>query len=92
MAEGLKTLLNQSTDDLKQVKHADGSVSMDLQGRLQNVALAKKGDHGNVEQACVDNPESAAAFLGIARELIDGKSSPTKTQGPAKQAETGGQN
>lgn len=94
MAEGIKNLVNQSTDGLKQVQHADGSVSMDLQGRFQNVALAKKGDDGNVVQSCVDNRESAAAFLGIDRELIDGtKSSPGKTRESAKPAESGkGQN
>lgn len=72
MAEGLKALVNQSTEGLKQVHHADGSVSMDLQGRFQSVALAKKADSGSVAQSCVDNPEAAASFLGIDRELIDG--------------------
>ncbi len=82
LAEGIKKLVNQSTDGLKQVHHADGSVSMDLQGRFQNVALAKKTDDGNIAQSCVDNPQSAAAFLGIPRELIDGpkKGSPAKGQ------------
>lgn len=81
MAEGLKKLVNQSTEGLQQVRHADGSVSMDLQGRFQNVVLARKADDGKVAQACVDNPESAAAFLGIDRELIDGvKTTPAKTR------------
>ena len=71
LAEGIKSLVNQSTDGLQQVRHADGSVSMDLQGRFQNVALAKKTGNGNVAQSCVDNPEAAAAFLGINRELMD---------------------
>lgn len=77
MAEGLRELVNQSSEGLKQVQHADGSVSMDLQGRFQSVALAKRTADGGVTQSCVDNPEAAAAFLGIDRELIDGvKSSP----------------
>lgn len=89
LAEGIRNLVNQSTDGLTQVQHADGSVSMDLQGRFQNVALAKKDDDGNVVQSCVDNRESAAAFLGIDRELIDGtkKASPSKTRQPARQAQ-----
>lgn len=82
MAAGLKELVNQSTEGLKQVHHADGSVSMDLQGRFQSVTLAKKGDDGNVAQSCVDNPQAAAAFLGIDRELIDG----VKTNSPARKA------
>jgi len=80
MAAGLKDMVNQSTEGLQQVHHADGSVSMDLKGRFQSVALAKKGDDGNVEQSCVDNPQSAAAFLGIDRELIDG----VKTISPSR--------
>src|SRR6266702_2543649 len=48
---------NKSTDGLVQVQHADGTVEMDLQGRFQNVMLAKKNDDGSVSQACVDTPE-----------------------------------
>jgi len=54
---------NKSTDGLVQVQHADGTVEMDLQGRFQNVMLAKKNDDGSVSQACVDTPEAANAFL-----------------------------
>ncbi len=90
MAEGLKTLVNQSTEGLKQVHHADGTVSMDLDGRFQSVALAKKAENGNVAQSCVDNPESAAAFLGINREMIDGiKSTLAKPRQPLNQIASG---
>lgn len=88
LAEGIKALVNQSTDGLKQVKHADGSVSMDLEDRFQNVALAKKTADGNVAQSCVDNPEAAAAFLGIDRELIDRTTAPAKKRQPAKDVES----
>jgi len=90
LAEGIKKLVNQSTEGLKQVRHADGSVSMDLEGRFQNIALAKKTDDGHVTQSCVDNLESAAAFLGINRELIDGpKNSSPKRREPVKSNESG---
>ena len=95
MAEGLKRLVNQSTDGLKQVRHADGTVSMDLQGRFQSVALAKRTADGGVTQSCVDNPEAAAAFLGIDRELIDGVKSSPKSRQPNQvenDTERGGQN
>lgn len=94
MAQGLKKLLNQSTDGLEHVRHADGSVSVDLQGRFQSVVLAKKSGDGNVTQSCVDNPESAAAFLGIDRELIDGVKSTSRSnrRQPAKLSESGGHN
>jgi hypothetical protein len=71
LAQGIKELVNQSTDGLVQVQHADGSVSMDLQGRFQNAMLAKKEDDGTISQACVDNVEDAAAFFEIDPALIN---------------------
>jgi len=66
---------NKSTDGLVQVQHADGTVSMDLQGRFQDVMLAKKNDDGSVSQACVDSAEAAAAFLQSREKTAD---SPTR--------------
>jgi hypothetical protein len=54
---------NKTTDGLVQEKHDDGTVSIDLQGRFQNVTLAKRNDDGSVSAACVDTPEAAGAFL-----------------------------
>jgi hypothetical protein len=54
---------NKSTAGLVEVQHADGTVSMDLQGRFQNVTVAKKNDDGSVSAACVDTPEAARSFL-----------------------------
>ena len=54
---------NKSTDGLVQVRHEDGAVSMDLQGRFQNVTMARKNDDGSVEATCVDTPEAAKSFL-----------------------------
>jgi hypothetical protein len=65
LAAGLKPMLNQSTEGLVQVQHADGSVSMDLQGRFQNVAVARMNQDGSVSESCVDNPRAAGAFFGI---------------------------
>ena len=70
LAEGLKSLANQSTEGLEQVRHADGSVSMDLQDRFQNVALAQKQADGKVAQTCVDNPQAGAAFFGLDQSLV----------------------
>lgn len=61
IADALKD--NQSTDGLVQVQNPDGSVSVDLQGRFQNIVMAKKNDDGSVSQACVDNSKAASAFL-----------------------------
>lgn len=54
---------NKSTDGLVETRHADGTVSMDLQGRFQNVTMAKRNDDGSVSNACVDTPEAARSFL-----------------------------
>lgn len=70
LAAGIKELVNQSTDGLQSVRHADGSVSMDLQGRFQNLAVAKLDEDGKLTQSCIDNPESAAEFFGIDPQLV----------------------
>ena len=54
---------NKSTDGLVEVKHEDGTVSMDLQGRFQNVMIARKNEDGSVTTGCVDTPEAARSFL-----------------------------
>lgn len=70
MAEGLKPLINDSTEGLVQVQRPDGSVYMDLQGRFQNVTVAKIETNGSVSQSCVNNLDAAAAFFGIDRQLL----------------------
>lgn len=75
LADGIKQLVNQSTEGLQAVRHADGSVSMDLQGRFQNIAVAKRDEDGKLIQSCIDNPESAAAFFGIDPQLVGVKKS-----------------
>ncbi|SRR6266496_6759715 len=71
VAEGLKGMINQSTEGLTAVQHADGSVSVNLQDRFQNVAVAKKNVDGTVSQSCVNNRQSAAAFFEIDPKLLD---------------------
>jgi type II secretory pathway pseudopilin PulG len=81
LAEGIKQLVSQSTEGLVQVHRADGSVSMDLQGRFQNVLLAKKEADGTISQACIDNVDSAAAFFEIDPALL-GASAPVSKSHP----------
>ena len=71
LANGLAPMLDDSADGLVQVKHADGSVSMDLQGRFQNVTVARINADGTMEQSCVDNPRAAAKFFRIDPKLIE---------------------
>ncbi|HEX8294576.1 MAG TPA: hypothetical protein VF570_22665 [Pyrinomonadaceae bacterium] len=59
---------NQASEGLVQEKRGDGTVAVDLQGRFQNVTLAKRNDDGTVSAACVDTPEAAGAFLRSAEK------------------------
>jgi hypothetical protein len=70
LAEGIKQIINQSTDGLKNVNHPDGSVSIDLEGRFQSVAVAKRDEDGTLIESCVDNRQAAAAFFGIDPQLV----------------------
>lgn len=85
LAQGLKKLANQSTDGLKQVTHADGTVTMDLEDRFQNVTLARRETDGTITHACVDNPQAGAKFFGIDPQLVapDEKPNSTATKSPA---------
>jgi hypothetical protein len=64
------------------VRHAGGGVSMDLQGRFQNVSLAKKEADGTVTQSCVNDLESAADFFDIDPALLGIAASPVSKSEP----------
>jgi hypothetical protein len=81
LAAGLNEMVNQSTEGLEQAQHEDGSVSMDLKGRFQNVAVARVNQDGSISQSCVDNPQAAGAFFGIDPKLIENPNTkPTENQ------------
>lgn len=84
MAEGIKQLVNQSTDGLQSVRYADGSVSVDLQGRFQSIAVAKRNEDGKLIESCVDNPKAAAVFFEIDPKLVgvQGDATSPKTDFP----------
>ena len=85
LAEGLAPMLDDSADGLEPVRHADGSTSIDLQGRFQNVAVARVNSDGTLEQSCVDNKRDAAKFFGINPELIEKASTARKKVTPNQQ-------
>ena len=70
LAEGIRKLVNQSTDGLQSVRHADGTVELDLEGRFQNIAVARRNVDGTLSESCVDNPKAAADFFGIDPQLV----------------------
>jgi hypothetical protein len=72
LAGGLKQMINQSTEGLTEVHHSDGSVSLNLEDRFQNVSVAKV-TNGRLSQSCVDNPQAAGLFFNIDPKLIDNK-------------------
>lgn len=82
LAEGIKQLVKPTADGLVEVHHANGMVSMDLQGHFQNVTVAKKEADGTVTQSCVNDLESAAAFFEIDPALL-GIAAPTSKSEPS---------
>lgn len=73
LAQGLKTMLdkNKSSEGLVEEHNADGSISIDLQGRFQNVAVARENEDGTVTTSCVDTTRAAANFFGIDPKLVE---------------------
>jgi len=71
LAAGLSQVIDQSTEGLVEVQHADGTVSMNLEDRFQNVTVVKVDTRGNLAQSCVDNPQAAGAFFRLNPELIE---------------------
>jgi len=71
MAAGLKKMINQSSEGLLQVQHPDGTVSMDMEDRFQNLPVARVNRDGSVSASCVDNPKAAGEFFGINPKLIE---------------------
>ena len=73
IVETLKGLTNRSSDDLHVVQAANGASMVDLQGRYQNVVLAKPNADGTNEIRCVSSMEEATTFLGIDPSKIPAK-------------------
>jgi hypothetical protein len=56
--------LSRSLDGLLQVRHADGSVSVDLQGRFQEFAVARMGRDGKPVLHCLEDSAAVRRALG----------------------------
>jgi hypothetical protein len=55
--------LNESSDGLVEVHHPDGSVSIDLQGRFQDYAVAMMGKDGKPIVGCVRSAADLKQFV-----------------------------
>lgn len=59
----LKKYLNRSSQGLTVRTHPNGAQSVDLQGRFQNVSLAKVDSDGSASEKCVTSMQEAEEFL-----------------------------
>jgi hypothetical protein len=83
LAQGIKELVKPNADGLVEVRHANGGVSMDLQGHFQNVSVAKIESDGSVSQSCVNDLESAADFFEIDPALLGIAAPVSKAESPS---------
>ncbi len=63
LAETIKRLTNRSTEGLAQKTKSDGTVSVDLQGRFQNVVVARTDFNKEPNAACIASIQEANAFF-----------------------------
>lgn len=70
LADRISRLTDRRTDDLPEIKTADGGVGLDLGEGFQNVMLARLEDDGEPTAACVTSLGEADAFFG--RDLQTG--------------------
>jgi hypothetical protein len=70
MVAQLRSLTNHSTEDLTQVQHRNGMVSMDLKGRFGGVVLGRANADGTTEVRCVFTMEEAEEFLGLVETTL----------------------
>lgn len=70
LIQAMRRLLSTSTDGLTVVQHPDGSETVDLEGRFQNLSVAKINADGTVSKQCVTTVKEAAAFLGVDAKTV----------------------
>lgn len=46
------------------MRHRDGMVTLDLEGRFRSVSVAHRSDDGTLHIDCVDHEKAADATLG----------------------------
>jgi hypothetical protein len=63
LLEGMKSYVNDSAEGLTVVKHPDGRLSMDHEGRFQSVVVAKRNADGTVSTECATSLEQVRQFL-----------------------------
>jgi hypothetical protein len=79
----LEQMTSRSSAGLVEVVGADGSVSMDLQGRFMSVMVAKTQTDGSVSVACENGPQALHTARTTASSSAAGKRAPAKTPSPS---------
>lgn len=74
LAELIQRFTNRSSEGLTETIKTDGSVSVDLEGRFQNLMLSRLNERGEPVAACVTSIGEANDFLG--RDLDTGERFP----------------
>lgn len=64
LANLIREKTNRSSEGLVKKKHPNGGISMDLQGRFQNLVLSRFNSTGEPSTACVTSVEEANLFFG----------------------------
>ncbi len=64
LADFIKSRTNRTLNGLVKKRNAKGEMSVDLQGRFQNLMLSKLDYSGNPIAGCVDDLEQANVFFG----------------------------
>ncbi|HEY7171484.1 MAG TPA: hypothetical protein VH417_11595 [Vicinamibacterales bacterium] len=65
LVDRLVAMTNRSTDGLQAVTLANGTTTVDLQGRFESVMVARPNPDGTSEVRCVNTFAEAADFLGL---------------------------
>jgi hypothetical protein len=88
LAESIRALTSRSSADLRPRTTADGSVSIDLQGRFRHAHVAALGDNGELRAQCVGSVAEANQFFG--RDLETGAALPQPKMSVAQLDDTAG--
>lgn len=78
MAEFIKTVTNRSDEGLIPEQNFNGGVTVDLQGRFQNVVVAKSDFENGLQSACITSLSEANNFFG--KDLETGVPLPVRTK------------
>ena len=68
LVDSLVEMTNRSMDGLQVRTLANGTKSVDIDGRFQSVMLARPNDDGIWEMKCVTTFDEATEFLGIVED------------------------